>query len=118
VDRLESWKAGNLPLSLALGEAQRAQAPAGRWTLRLVVSGSADGLRSLAKLAQGEASDLMVLPYVRRDGFRWWQACYGAFPSRAAAQKAAASLDPGLRRAFGEPLLLKLDRLPGDAPRN
>jgi hypothetical protein len=116
--RLESWKSANLPLSLALGQAQRAEAPAGRWTLRLVVSGSAEGLRFLAKLAQAEAPDLMVLPYVRRDGFRWWQACYGAFPSRAAALKAAASLSPGLRRAFAEPLLLKLDRLPGDPPRD
>lgn len=114
--RLEAWRAANLPLSLALGEAQRADARAGSWTLRLVVSGSADGLRSLAKLAQAEVPDLMVLPYVRRDGFRWWQACYGAFPSRAAALKAAAALEPGLRRAFGEPLLLKLDRLPGDRP--
>ncbi|MFN8010840.1 MAG: hypothetical protein U0P81_05495 [Holophagaceae bacterium] len=115
--RLEAWRAAHLPLSLALGEAQRADARPGCWPLRLVVSGSADGLRSLARLAQAEVPDLMVLPYVRRDGFRWWQACYGAFPSRAAALKAAAALEPGLRKAFGEPLLLRLDRLPGDAPR-
>lgn len=116
--RLEAWRSANLPLSLVLGQAQRAAAPEHRWTLRLVVSGSADGLRALAKLAQAEAPDLMVLPYVRRDGFRWWQACYGAFPSRAAALKAAAALSPGLRKTFAEPLLLKLDRLPGDPPRN
>jgi septal ring-binding cell division protein DamX len=59
----------------------------------------------------------MVLPYVRRDGFRWWQACLGAFPTRAEALKAMARLSPALRKALSEPLALKLDRLPGDPPR-
>jgi septal ring-binding cell division protein DamX len=59
-----------------------------------------------------------VLPYVRRDGFRWWQACLGAFSSRSEALKAVARLSPALRKALSEPLPLKLDRLPGDPPRS
>ena len=88
------------------------------WTLRLVVSGSAEGLKLLAKHGLKEAPDLMVLPYVRRDGFRWWQACLGAFPSRSEAMKAIANLSPPLRKALSDPLPLKLDRLPGDPPKS
>ncbi|MBK8727393.1 MAG: hypothetical protein IPL96_15485 [Holophagaceae bacterium] len=115
--KLDAWKGGNLPLSLALGQNQRGAAQPDRWTLRLVVSGSTDGLKLLAKHGLKEAPELMVLPYVRRDGFRWWQACLGAYPSRAAAIKAIATLSPALRKALSEPLPLKLDRLPGDPPK-
>jgi septal ring-binding cell division protein DamX len=59
----------------------------------------------------------MVLPYVRRDGFRWWQACWGAFPTRAAALKAFAKLPESLRRAYPQPLALRLEHLPGDPPK-
>jgi septal ring-binding cell division protein DamX len=115
--KVEAWKGGNLPLSLVLGQAQRAASTPDAWTLRLVVSGSAEGLKLLAKHGAKEAPELMVLPYVRRDGFRWWQACLGAFPTRAEALKAMARLSPALRKALSEPLALKLDRLPGDPPR-
>lgn len=115
--KLDAWRGGNLPLSLALGQSQRASANPDSWTLRLVVSGSSDGLKLLAKHGLREAPELMVLPYVRRDGFRWWQACLGAFPSKGEALKAMAKLSPALRRALSEPLLLKLDRLPGDPPK-
>jgi len=116
--KVEAWKGGNLPLSLALGQAQRAGSVPDAWTLRLVVSGSSEGLKLLAKHGAKEAPELMVLPYVRRDGFRWWQACLGAFSSRSEALKAVARLSPALRKALSEPLPLKLDRLPGDPPRS
>ncbi len=114
--RLKALLEADLPEAFRLGQALRGSAKAEAWTLRLVVSGSAPGLKSLARAAGTEAGDLMVLPYIRRDGFRWWQACWGAFPSRAEALKAWARLPEGLRKGFPEPLPLKLKRLPGDPP--
>ncbi len=112
-----AFRDANLPLAIALSEAQRAATSPNQWTLRLVVSGSLEGLKVLAKHGGKSAEDLMVLPFVRKDGFRWWQACYGAFPSKSAALQAYAKLPEALRKALSKPLLLHLDRLPGDAPR-
>lgn len=114
--RLKALQEADLPEAFRLGQALRAAAKAEAWTLRLVVSGSAPGLKSLARAAGTEGGDLMILPYLRRDGFRWWQACWGAFPSRAEALKAWTRLPEALRKGFPEPLPLKLKRLPGDPP--
>ena len=115
--KIAAFREANLPLAMALGETQRSTAAPNSWTLRLVVSGSLPGLKVLAKHGAKDAEDLMVLPYVRRDGIRWWQACYGAFPSRAAAMKAYVKLPDGLRKALSTPLPLHLDHLPGDLPK-
>ena len=64
------------------------------------------------------AKDFMILPFIRRDGFRWWQACWGAFSSRAAALKAFAKLPEATRKAFPHPLPFRLDHLPGDPPKS
>lgn len=115
--KIAAFRDANLPLAMALGESQRTAAAPGSWTLRLVVSGSLAGLKVLAKHGSSDAEELMVLPFVRKDGIRWWQACYGAFPSRTAAMKAYTKLPDGLRRALSTPLALHLDRLPGDLPK-
>ena len=112
-----AFREANLPLAIALSEAQRAAIEPDRWTLRLVVSGSTDGLKVLARHGGKDAEDLMVLPYVRKDGIRWWQACYGAFPSKSAALQAYAKLPEALRKALSTPLPLHLDHLPGDMPK-
>jgi hypothetical protein len=111
---------GDLPSALRTGQALRAtrlQELPQAWTLRLVVSGHAPGFQKVLRAAGPDAANLMVLPYVRRDGFRWWQACYGTFPTRTAALQAWARSPENLRKAFGEPLLLRLERLPGDLPK-
>ncbi len=115
--KTDAFRDANLPLAIALSEAQRAAAPPERWTVRLVVSGSTLGLKVLAKHGGKVAEDLMVLPFVRKDGIRWWQACYGAFPSKSAALQAYAKLPEALRKALSTPLPLHLDRLPGDLPK-
>ncbi|HXC17161.1 MAG TPA: hypothetical protein VNV60_06945 [Holophagaceae bacterium] len=104
--------------SLQAGEARRARASKTAWTLRLVVSGRKDGLKDLGRVGGTAAKDFMVLPFIRRDGFRWWQACWGAFPSRAAALKAFAKLPESTRKAFPQPLPFRLDHLPGDPPKD
>jgi hypothetical protein len=114
--RLQALQAADLPAAFKLGQALRAAAKLEAWTLRLVVSGSAPGLKSLARIAGPEGGEMMILPYVRKDGFRWWQACWGAFSSRAEELKAWAQRPEALRRQFPEPLPLKLKRLPGDPP--
>jgi hypothetical protein len=106
----------DLQEALHRGAAQRAAAPEGAWTLRLVVSGHAPGLKQVARAAGPKAPDILVLPYLRPDGFRWWQACYGTFPSRAEAQKAWRLAPPALRKAFRDAMPLRLLRLPGDPP--
>lgn len=106
----------DLPEALRQGAERRAAAPAGSWTLRMVVSGYAAGLRQVARAAGPKAPEVMVLPYVRRDGFHWWQACYGAFPSRAAALKAWRAAPEELRRTYRDTFPLRLARLPGDSP--
>ncbi|HTL99476.1 MAG TPA: hypothetical protein VL181_11800 [Holophagaceae bacterium] len=116
-DPLAALREARMDEALLAGAAKRAQAGTGAWTLRLVVSGSKDGLKDLARRGGAAAADIMVLPFVRRDGFRWWQACLGAFPSRGAAMKAFAKLPAPLRKAFPQPLALKLDHLPGDPPK-
>lgn len=102
--------------AIQAGEARRAKASPKAWTLRLVVSGSRDGLKDLASKGGAAAKDFMVLPFIRRDGFRWWQACWGAFSTRAAALRAFDKLPASARRAYPRPLALRLDHLPGDAP--
>ncbi|GLH67878.1 hypothetical protein [Geothrix edaphica] len=107
----------DLQEALHRGAALRAAAPEGAWTLRLVVSGRADGLKQVARAAGPKAPGVLVLPYVRPDGFRWWQACYGAYPTRAAALKAWRSAPEALKKAFHDALPLRLQRLPGDPPK-
>jgi len=78
----------DLPEALHRGEALRAAAPQGSWTLRMVVSGPASGLKHVARVAGAKANEVLILPFPRRDGIRFWQACYGTYPSSAAAAKA------------------------------
>lgn len=106
----------DLPEALRRGAERRAAAPAGSWTLRMVVSGYAAGLKQVARASGSQATEVMVLPYVRRDGFHWWQACYGAFPSRAQALQAWKTAPEELRRAFKDAFPLPLQRLPGIPP--
>ncbi len=103
----------DLPEALRQGAERRAAAPAGSWTLRLVVSGYAAGLKQVARAAGPKAPEVMVLPYVRRDGFHWWQACYGTFPTRAQALQAWKKAPEELRRVFHDAFPLRLQRLPG-----
>jgi hypothetical protein len=102
----------DLPEALHRGEARRDAAPDGSWTVRLVVSGRADGLRTVARAAGPKATEILVLPYLRRDGFRFWQACYGTFPSRALAWKAWRSAPETLRRTFQDALPKRLPAAP------
>ena len=118
VDAATLLREARMDEALRAGEARREQAAKGAWTLRLVVSGSKEGLKDLARRGGVEAGNLLVLPFVRRDGFRWWQACWGAFPTRSAALKAFTKLPAALRQAYPQPLALRLNRLPGDPPKD
>jgi hypothetical protein len=115
-ERLRTLREADLSGAIRLGQTWRGRQEGEAWTLRLVVSGSAPGLKSLGKIAGDEGARMAVLPYVRRDGFRWWQACWGAFPSLAEAKRAWSNLPEGLRKSFPQPLALRLHRLPGDPP--
>lgn len=110
-------RGNRLEEALEVGAAARSRAKAGSWTLRLVVSGRREGLSDLGRRLDRSGRPLMILPFIRRDGFRWWQACWGVYPSRAAAQRAAAKLPPALLRAYPGPLAKPLDHLPGDPPK-
>ena len=116
-DPIALLREARLDEALRAGEAARAAAGAGSWTLRLVVSGSKEGLKDLARRSGSGAKDLMILPFVRKDGFRYWQACWGAFPGRGAALKTFTKLPASLRQAYPQPLALRLDHLPGDPPK-
>ncbi|HZU53177.1 MAG TPA: hypothetical protein VFF77_04730 [Holophagaceae bacterium] len=113
VDALGILREARLDEAIQAGEAARAKQPKEAWTLRLVVSGRKEGLKELVRSGGAAAPDFMVLPFIRRDGFRWWQACWGAFPSRAAARKAFAKLPESARKAFGKPIPFQLGDLPG-----
>jgi septal ring-binding cell division protein DamX len=102
----------DLPEALHRGERLRAAAPEGAWTLRLVVSGRADGLKQVARAAGPKAAEIMVLPFLRRDGLRFWQACYGTYPSRPQALKAWRTAPEALRRAFPDALSQRLTKAP------
>jgi hypothetical protein len=115
-ERLKSLREADLPGAIRLGQGWRSRQAGSAWTLRLVVSGSAPGLKSLGKIAGAEGARMAVLPYIRKDGFRWWQACWGAFPNPAEARRAWSGLPEALRRSFPQPLALRLQRLPGDPP--
>jgi septal ring-binding cell division protein DamX len=117
VEAVKPLESMDLQEALHRGAALRAAAPSGSWTLRLVVSGRAKGLREVARAAGAKAPDVLVLPYVRPDGFRWWQACYGAYPTRAAAMKAWSQAPALLKKTFRDALPLRLLHLPGDPPK-
>ena len=106
----------DLPEALHRGEALRDAAPEGSWTVRLVVSGRADGLRQVARAAGHKAADVLVLPFPRRDGLPFWQACYGTFPSRAAAHKAWRRAPEALRKTFGDAFPQRLPSGPKSIP--
>lgn len=90
------------------GEARRSAAPEGAWTMRLVVSGRPDGLRLVARAAGPKADDILILPYLRRDGFRFWQGCYGIHTSRAKALKAWREAPEALKKGFPDALPQRL----------
>jgi uncharacterized protein YndB with AHSA1/START domain len=102
----------DLPEALHRGETLRDAAPEGSWTLRLVVSGRAEGLKQVARAAGPRAADILVLPFLRRDGFRFWQACYGTFPSRAQAAKAWLRAPESLHRTFRDAFPQRLPAAP------
>lgn len=112
------FRDARLDEAILQGEAKRAGLPKQAWTLRLIVSGRREGLRALADLGGKAAKDFMVLPFVRKDGFRWWQACWGAFPTHDAAKRAASRLPASALKAFGKPLPFQLDTLPGAPPKD
>ena len=116
-DPVSLFREAKLEEALHAGEAARAKLPAEAWTLRLVVSGRRDGLKALAASGGSAAKAFMALPFIRKDGFRWWQACWGAFPSRAAALQAIRRLPPAALKAFGRPMPFRLGELPG-APKD
>jgi hypothetical protein len=103
----------NLAEALHRGEALRDAAPEGSWTLRLVVSGRANGLKQVARAAGPKATEILVLPFPRKDGLRFWQACYGTYPSRALALKAWNKAPEPLRLTFKDTLP---QRLPAPMP--
>ncbi len=90
----------DLPEALHRGETLREAAPEGSWTLRLVVSGRALGLKQVAQAAGSRGADILILPYIRKDGLRLWQACLGVYASRALAAKAWARAPETLRSTF------------------
>ena len=106
----------DLPEALARGEQLRSAAAEGAWTVRLVVSGRADGLRQVARAAGHEVADILVLPFPRKDGIRFWQACYGTFSSRAASQKAWRKAPEALRKTFSDAFPQRLPSGPKAIP--
>jgi hypothetical protein len=106
----------DLAEALHRGESLRSAAAAGSWTLRLVVSGRARGLSQVAQAAGRKATEILVLPYVRKDGLRFWQACYGVFPTRALAWKAWTKAPASLRRTFQDALTQPLPAVSTPAP--
>ncbi|MDR3684429.1 MAG: hypothetical protein P4L11_11945 [Geothrix sp.] len=105
----------DLAEALHRGEALRSAAPEGSWTLRLVVSGRANGLKQVARAAGPRATEILVLPFPRKDGVRFWQACYGTYPSRALAAKAWSKAPESLRRTFRDALPQRLPAAPPPA---
>jgi hypothetical protein len=90
----------DLPEAIQRGEQLKDAAPKGSWTLRLVVAHRPLGLKQVAWAAGPKVADILVLPYVRRDGLRLWQACYGIFPSRTLAAQAWLGAPESLRSTF------------------
>jgi septal ring-binding cell division protein DamX len=105
----------DLPEALHRGEAMRDAAPERSWTIRLVVSGRADGLKQVARAAGSRAAEILVLPFPRKDGLRFWQACYGTYPSRALGLKAWSKAPESLRRTFKDALPERLPSPPARA---
>jgi uncharacterized protein YndB with AHSA1/START domain len=98
----------DLAEALHRGEAMKKAAPEGSWTLRLVVSGRVSGLKQVAQAAGPKATEILVLPFPRKDGVRSWQACYGTYPTRALTMKAWSRAPESLRRAFKDALPQRL----------
>ncbi len=107
----------DLAEALREGEAKREAAPQGAWTMRLAVSGRSDGHKIIARAAGPKAAEIMMLPYVRSDGLRTWQACFGIYPSRVLAKKAWKKAPETLRRAFKDALPQELSTQSASPPR-
>jgi len=105
----------DLSEALHWGAAKRDAAPEGSWTMRLVVSSRAQGLKQVARAAGPRTTEILVLPFLRKDGFRFWQACYGIFPNRAQALKAWSRAPESLRNFSKDALPQRLPEPPPKA---
>ena len=94
--------------ALRRGEARKAAAPDGAWTMRMVISGRADGLKQVARAAGPRPQDILILPYLRRDGLRFWQGCYGVHATQAGALKAWKAAPEALRQLFADAIPMRL----------
>jgi len=106
----------NLAEALQRGEAKREAAPDGSWTMRLVVSGRPEGLKQVARAAGVKAEAILILPFMRRDGVRLWQACFGTAPNRSQALKAWRTAPEALRKTFQDAFPQPLPRPAAVAP--
>jgi hypothetical protein len=84
--------------------------------MRMVVSGRSEGHKQVARAAGSRAAEILVLPFVRKDGFRFWQACFGIYSSRVLATKAWTKAPEALRKAFKDALPQRLVSNPLKAP--
>ena len=102
----------DLPEAIHRGETLRNSAPEGSWTMRMVVSGRADGLKQVAHAAGPKAGEILILPFLRKDGFRFWQGCYGTFTSRSQALRAWRTAPEPLRKTFQDALPQRMPAAP------
>lgn len=85
---------------LAAAQAWSEARPQGPWTLRLLSTVPAEGLRTLARQFKDGSGTLRVLPCTLKGAIRGWQACWGAFPTRAAALAAWERAPQRLRKLY------------------
>ncbi len=107
-DAVQALRQGKLEACLRASAARSAD-PAKTWTMRMLVAVPEAGLPRLAAQAGARADQITILAWPRRDGLRAWQACWGWYPTKAAAVKAWAKAPETLRKLYS-PVPQRMDR--------
>ena len=110
--RLAAITQGNLALATRHGETYRASLSSGRWTLRLEIACKAETIRDAVGFFGASKPDLWLVPIRLKNGLSCYQVFLGAYPNRAASEKAVAGLPAPFTAGGNRPRPFAVENIP------
>lgn len=110
--RLAAITQGDLALATRHGEAYRASLPSGNWTLRLEIACKAETIRDAVGFFGASKPDLWLVPIRLKNGLSCYQVFLGAYPNRAASEKAVAALPAPFTAGGNRPRPFAVENIP------
>jgi hypothetical protein len=83
-----------------------------QWVIRLEIAAQVDTVKKAPGFFSEREPDLLVLPFVMRDGRTCYQVLLGGFPDARKAEARLKSLPAEFRTGSNRPLVLAMGQLP------